>query len=196
MCIDYLIIGGVNYGVFVDRYSGWPGEISGTLASDVATFITRLCEIYGVPESITSDGGPNLTARSVEELMNAYGIYHKVSSVANPHANARAELGVKQMKRLLRRNVGAYGTVDTAKFSRAILQLRNTPERDTRLSPAEALFGRKLKDFLPTPKRNLIGDMWKELADKREQALAKRSTKASEAWNEHTRGLKPILVGN
>ena len=36
MCIDYLTIGGVNYGVF--------GVISGTLASDVATFITRLCE--------------------------------------------------------------------------------------------------------------------------------------------------------
>ena len=102
-----------------------------------------------MPESTTSDGGPNLTAKSVEELMNAYGMYHRVSSVANPHANARAELGVKQMKRLLRMNVGAYGTLDTAKFSRAILQLRNTPDRDTRLSPAEALYGRKLKDFLP-----------------------------------------------
>ena len=79
----------------MDRYTGWPGVISGTLASDVATFITRLCEIYGVPESITSDGRTNLTAMSVEELMNAYGIYHRISSVANPHANARAELGVK-----------------------------------------------------------------------------------------------------
>ena len=93
-------------------------------------------------------------------------------------------------------NVGAYGTVDAAKFSRAILQLRNTPDRDRRISPVEALFGRKLKDFLPSPKRNLIGDMWKELADKREQALARRSTRASEALNEHTRWLKPLLVGD
>ena len=90
-------------------------------------------------------------------------------------------------------NVGAYGTLDTAKLPRAILQLRNTPDRDTRLSPAEALYGRKLKDFLPIPKRNLIGDMWKELADKREQALARRSTKAREAWNEHTMLLKPLV---
>ena len=116
VCIDYLTLGGVNYGVFVDRYTGWPGVLTGTLASDVATFIANLCEEYGVPESITSDGRPNLTARSVEELMNAYGIYHRVSSVTNPHANALAELGVKQMKRLLRMNVGAYGTLDTAKF--------------------------------------------------------------------------------
>ena len=196
VCIDYLTVGGVNYGVFVDRYTGWPGVIAGTLASDVATFIAKLCEIYGVPETITSDGGPNLTARSVEELMNAYGIYHRITSVANPHANARAELGVKTVKRLLRTNVGAYGTVDTARFTRAILQVRNTPDRDTRISPAEALFGRKLKDFLPCPKRNFIGGMWKDLADKREQALAKRSTKADKTWKEHTRLLKPLVTGD
>ena len=75
VCIDYLTVGGVSYGVYMDRYTGWPGVIVGTLASDVATFIADLCTIYGVPETITSDGGPNLTARSVEELMNAYGIY-------------------------------------------------------------------------------------------------------------------------
>ena len=140
----------------------------------MATFIAKLCEIYGVPETITSDGGPNLTARSVEELKNAYGIHHRILSVANPHANARAELGVKTV----------------------MLQLRNTPDWDTRISPAEALFGRKLKDFLPSPKRNLIGGMWKDLADKREQALAKRSTKADQTWKEHTRLLRPLVIGD
>ena len=47
VCIDYLTLKGVSYGVFADCYTGWPGVISGTLASDVATFITRLCEYYG-----------------------------------------------------------------------------------------------------------------------------------------------------
>ena len=41
----------------------------------------------------------------------------------------------------------------------------------------------KVKNFLPIPKRNLVGEMWKELADKREQAIARRSTKAQKAWN-------------
>ena len=103
---------------------------------------------------------------------------------------------MKQVKIMLRMNMGEYGTVDTAKFSRAILQVRNTPDRDTRISPAEALFGRKLKDFLPSPKRNLIGGMWKEIADKREQALARRSTKANESCKEHTRLLRPLVIGD
>ena len=29
----------------------------------------------------------------------------------------------------------------------------------------------------------MVGEMWKELADKREQAIARRSTKAQKAWN-------------
>ena len=62
-------------------------------------------EEYGVPVSCTSDGGPNLTAKSVEDMMAEYGIHHMISSVANPHANARAELGVKTVKRMLRDNV-------------------------------------------------------------------------------------------
>ena len=37
--------------------------------------------------------------------------------------------------------------------------------------------------------------MWKELADKREQALARRYTRAHEAWKEHTRLLKPLIIG-
>ena len=51
-----------------------------------------------MPVSCTSDGGPNLTAKVVEDMMSAYDIHHRISSVANPHANARAELGVKTVK--------------------------------------------------------------------------------------------------
>ena len=49
VCIDYLILEGVSYGVFMDCYTGWSGVITGTHASDVATFIAKLCELYGMP---------------------------------------------------------------------------------------------------------------------------------------------------
>jgi hypothetical protein len=100
----------------------------------------------------------------VEDFMQTYGIHHRVFSVANPHANTRAELGVKTVKRLLRENVTIHGKLESAKFSRALLQYRNTPDRDTKMSPAMALFGRELRDFLPRPGMALMGDMWTGLA--------------------------------
>ena len=129
----------------MDRYTGWPGVFVGATGFDVTKSLARLCENYSVPVSCTLDGGPNLTTKVVEDMMRDYGIHHRISSVANPHANARAELGVKTVKRMLLDDVSARGTLDRTKVSRALLQLRNTPDRDTKLSPAKALYGRELR---------------------------------------------------
>jgi hypothetical protein len=103
---------------------------------------------------------------------------------------------VKTVKRMLRENVSSTGYLDRAKFSRVLLQLRITPDRDTRMSPAVALFGRHLSDFLPRHKETLMGDMWTKLADARETALARRGTDAREKWSAHTKSLKPLLEGD
>jgi hypothetical protein len=112
--VDYMSLNGHQFGVFVDRYTGWPGVYKGGTGFDVTKFLARLCEDYGV-----------------EDMMKNYGIQHKISSVAIPHADARAELGVKTVKRMLRDNVSARGTLDRAAMSRALLQLRNILDRDT-----------------------------------------------------------------
>ena len=96
-------------------------------------------------------------SEKVEAFLRQYGKKHRISSVANPHANYRAELAVKLMKRLIRDNVSPDSSLDNAKFSRAILQYRNTRDRDTGKSPAEFLMGRQLRDFLPKPKEQLGG---------------------------------------
>ena len=103
-------------------------------------------------------------------------------------------MAVKQVKRLLRDNVGQSGTLDTAKFSRALLTMRNTPDRDTRKSPAQVLFGRQLRDFLPTPQKRLVGEVWEKLADQRAYALARRGTKMTDSWTTRTRPLAPLKV--
>ena len=72
-------------------------------------------------------------------------------------------------------------------------KLRNTPDRDTRLSPAEVLYGRQLRDFLPLPPPSTL---WKNLAQMRERALCHRSTKDREKWNEHTSKLPPLRIGD
>ena len=64
--------------------------------------------------------------------------------------------------------VAANGILDRAVVSRALLQLRNTPDRDSKLSPGKALFERELRDFLPRLGSALMGDMWMNLVDARE----------------------------
>ena len=121
--------------------------------------------------------GKNYTSEKTENFLRQYGIEHRVTWVANPHANCRAELAVNSMKRLIRDNVTLDGSLETVKFSGAILQDRNTKDRDIGKSPAEFLMGRQLRDFLPKSKDQLIGKTWSELASQRETAQAVRGAK-------------------
>ena len=131
--------------------------IRDSCSMDVCKVLAKLSEDYGIPETITTDGAKNYVSDTVKQFMKKYGIQHRVSSVGNPHANCRAEVGVRSMKRMIRDNVSITGRLDTAKFSRAILQYRNTKDRDTGKSPAEFLMGRQLRDFMPRSKEQLMG---------------------------------------
>jgi hypothetical protein len=72
------------------------------------------------------------------------------------HANTRAELAVKSAKRLLRENISPSRELNNVAVTRAVLQYRNTPDKDTGLSPAYMLLGRQLKDFLPAKPNQLL----------------------------------------
>ena len=72
-----------------------------------------------------------------------------MSSAYNPRSNGRAEVAVKSMKRLLSDNISDSGDLDTDRFTRAILQFRNTPDPENGISPAEIIFCRLLRDSLP-----------------------------------------------
>ena len=99
------------------------------------------------------------------------------SSVAFPHSNCRAEVGVKTSKRLIADNTGRNGELNTD----AILQHRYTPDPDTKLSPAMCLFGRPIKDFIPIlPGRYKPHLTWQETLGAREEALRNRHMKAQE----------------
>ena len=69
-----------------------------------------------------------------------------MSSAYFPQSNGRAEVAVKAAKRLLMANVSPSGDLNHDSFLRALLQLRNTPDLDCDMSPAEIVFGRPLRD--------------------------------------------------
>ncbi|XP_066929005.1 uncharacterized protein [Clytia hemisphaerica] len=144
---------GWYYLIAADRLSCWT-EVSkirqGTDESGYAglcTALRKLFSTFGVPREVSSDGGPEFSAKNTEAFFR-WGIHHRKSSSYLPSSNGRAEVAVKSTKRLLMKNISPNGSLDTDKMVRALLMLRNTPDPTCKLSPAEVIFGRHLVDSL------------------------------------------------
>ena len=75
----------------------------------------------------------------------------------------------------------------------ALLTFKNTPDRDTRMSPAEYVFGRPFNDMLPTSSNwtDSFGDDWKRAMAARELAVAGIHEHCHEKLGEHTKVLPP-----
>ena len=117
---DYCQEKGHHYLVIADRFSGWPtllfcGSSTDSSAKLIDTMKTYF-STYGIPEELASDGGKTFVSYETKKFLSNYGVYHRLSSVAFPHSNQRAELAVKSMKRLLRENVGVDGRLNTDSF--------------------------------------------------------------------------------
>ena len=197
ICADYFSYKGISYLVIVDRYSNWPiVEKSSNGAAGLVSTLKQTFSTFGVPDELASDGGPEFTASTTRKFLHNWGIHHRLSSVAFARSNGRAEVGVKTVKRHMMENTGPSGDLNNDEFQRAMLQYRNTPDRDTHLSPAMCIFGRQIRDFIPVlPHKYRPHRMWNDTLMAREDALRNRHMRAQERLSEHTRRLPPLKVG-
>ena len=123
--------------MIADRLSGWPTLLfyggstasSGKLIDTMKTYFST----YGIPEELATDGGKTYTSYETQKFLSNYGVHHRLSSVAYPHSNQRAELAVKSMKRLLRENVGLDGKLNTDSFQREVTGPQQTETLDVLL---------------------------------------------------------------
>ena len=78
-----------------------------------------------------------------------------------------------------------------------MLIYRNTPDHTTKLSPAQCVFGRPIKDLIHIlPGRYQPHGTWHDTLDARETALRNRHMRSAEKLCEHTRRLPPLAVGD
>ncbi len=170
ICADYFHHEGSAYLVLVDRYSGWPivapaqNGATGLTSTLRETFAT-----FGIPTTLTSDGGPEFASHSTRELLSSWGVQHRTSAAYNPHANNRAKTAVKTMKRLIAGNTGPGGSLNT-NFYKALLLYRNGPSPDTRCPQPSA--------YLVGPSVTCSRDSQIDTCQlqHREQALSRRRT--------------------
>ena len=101
------------------------------------------------------------------------------------------------MKRLLRDNTASSGSLNCDRFSRAILEYRNTPCRDLGVSPSNILFGRNLKDHLPATTESLkVRKEWRFDREMREQALAVKFAEIEKSLGGGARDLPDLKIGD
>ena len=66
---------------------------------------------YGIPEEISTDGGPQFTSTTFQNFLSEWGVRHRKSSVEYPQSHGRAELGVKTAKRIIMGNTSPDGSL-------------------------------------------------------------------------------------
>ena len=155
--LDFFEIAGKHYLIVVDYYSNFIeiDLLTSQTSTRTITLLKKHFARYGIPRVIVSDGGPRFTSQEFNSFMTSWGISHHTSSPMHQRANGKAESAVKIMKSLL---IKTYK--DGGDPYEAILEQRNTPRQDTALSPAEMMFNRKTRSFLPSlsskPKNTLV----------------------------------------
>ena len=100
---------------------------------------------FGISRQLISDGGPQYISQEFKQFVKEWKIAHHVTSSNYPSSNGKAEAGVKIVKRMMKKWLQ-----ERRDQYEALLELRNTPRKDTGLSPYEIMFSRPGRAKIPS----------------------------------------------
>ena len=130
----------------VDAHSKWVDiyRSGGTSTKETIKYLSHSFATFGLPISICSDNGPCFTSSDFKDFMSKSGVKHITTAVYRPSTNGLAERMVRTFKRaLLLSKDPVQLTIDKFLFN-----YRMTPHTTTGVTPAELMFGRKLRSRL------------------------------------------------
>ena len=130
-----------TYLLIIDYYSRWIeiAKLTGLSANSVINHTKSIFARYGIPETVTSNNGPQFSSEAYAQFAREYGFKHTTSSPNHPQRNGEAERGVRTIKNLLKKEGDPY---------LALLAYRSTP-LEVGYSPSELLMSRKLHTTVP-----------------------------------------------
>lgn len=150
---DLLKYEGKFYLVIQDYFSKYI-ELIQVYKTDAPTLIHTFKSIFarhGIPQVIRSDNVP-FNCKEIREFSDEYSFELVTSSPVYPRSNGQAERAVQIAKNILKKNQDPY---------EGLLAFRSTP-LECGLSPAELLFGRKIRNTIPTS-GDLLKPAWPDL---------------------------------
>ena len=153
--IDYAgPLEGKMFLLIMDAHSRWMEIHVTNTASSMATIelLRRSFATLGLPEVVVSDNGTAFTSLEFSEFMKRNGIRHVRTPPYHPASNGLVERAVQTFKEGFKRL--QKGSINT-RVTRFLFKYRLTPHSSTGLSPAELMFGRKLRSQLDQIKPSL-----------------------------------------
>lgn len=134
--------------VVVDAHTKWPEvvQMGSTTAEETVEHMRTLMARMGIPEQVVTDNGPQFTSGVFRAFMKKNGIQHVTGAPYHPATNGLAERLVQSVKRAVKANKS--GTSLQHKLDEFLLAYRVSPHAVTEQSPAQLMYGRKLRTKL------------------------------------------------
>lgn len=154
-----------NLLVVIDYYSRYYEVVitQSTTSNAIIGYLSEIFARHGFPCTLICDNGPQLASAEIDEWAKGCGIAIKHSAPLWPQANGEVE---RQNRSLLKRLKIAHAEKQNLRdeLLTYLLMYRSTPHTTTGVSPAELLFGRKIRTKLPDLNDKILLD--EELREK------------------------------
>jgi len=177
---DYLLV--------VDYFSKFPFifELHDKTATSVISSLKSVYSVHGVPVTLFADNMP-FASRQMQDFAATWGFEIVTSSPDFPQSNGQAERCIQTVKALFTKAEESRSDLHVA-----MLNYRATPLSGSDKSPAELLFGRRLRTKLPVPVAKLVPT---HAEDARSQ-LVERQRKYKDFHDRRARDLPPLRPGD
>ena len=160
----------IDFLVVVDYFSKYliVRKIPSSTSSAVIKELRMIFSEFGKPQIFRSDNGPCYSSQEFRFFMQNWLVEHRTSSQHYPQSNGLAESMVKVSKNLIEKAVR-----QDLPWNRLLLDYRCTPISSEIPSPAEILFGRRLRSSISILPSQVMNDR----ISKQRELIAKKEGK-------------------
>ncbi|CAH8590406.1 unnamed protein product [Schistosoma haematobium] len=145
---------GTYFLVCVDAYSKWPEifPINQITSQQTIMKLRQLFSRFGVPDVLVTDNGTQFISSIFSDFCKRFGVKHVRSPPYHPQSNGQAERFVDTFKRALLKAKGEGKIEEILDDFLLVYRTTPNPSAPNQMSPAEIMFGRKVRTALDAMK--------------------------------------------
>ena len=143
--------------VVVDAHSKWPEAVimNFTTSRQTIPVVRNLFALYGLPEQLVSDNGPQFISDEFQHFLASNGIKHLCCAPYHPPLNEAEERHVQTVKKAVKS--GSHGGTPLEQtLSTFLMQYRSTPHATTGTPPSTLFLGSPLRTRLDLLRPNIV----------------------------------------